>query len=150
MSPRRAAQCERQTDIHGVDDMCTCWRAVSCLLAALVVSACSTPESQVKAEASSLISSPAVTLLRFDRVLQLETEAATSANVSIGDVNGDGHLDLVLAKERHWPLQDRVLLGEGRRQITGAYDLGTASDLSASARRSGGRTGRRTTPAWRT
>jgi hypothetical protein len=110
----------------------------------------STPESQVKAEASSLISSPAVTLLRFDRVLQLETEAATSANVSIGDVNGDGHLDLVLAKERHWPLQDRVLLGEGRRQITGAYDLGTASDLSASARRSGGRTGRRTTPAWRT
>ena len=28
---------------------------------------------------------------KFERVLQLETTSETSANVSIGDVNGDGH-----------------------------------------------------------
>ena len=68
----------------------------------------------------------------YDRVLSLESVAATSANVSIGDVNGDGALDLVLAKGRHWPLVDRVLLGDGRGKVTSSYDLGSASDRSYS------------------
>ena len=68
----------------------------------------------------------------YDRVLSLESVAATSANVSIGDVNGDGTLDLVLAKGRHWPLVDRVLLGDGHGNDTAAYDLGTASDRTYS------------------
>ena len=55
------------------------------------------------------------TLPSFTRVLLLEQSAETSANVSIGDLNGDGFPDLVLAKGRHWPLVDRVLLGDGRR-----------------------------------
>jgi len=38
---------------------------------------------------------------RFERVLLLETTAETSANASIGDVNGDGKPDIVLAKGRH-------------------------------------------------
>ena len=67
-------------------------------------------------------------LPRFDRVLLLETTSETSANVSIGDVNGDGQPDLVLAKGRHWPLVDRVLLTDGKGEITRSYDLGTASD----------------------
>src|SRR6185503_11339828 len=54
-----------------------------------------------------------VALPRFERVLLLEKTSETSANVSIGDVNGDGKLDIVLAKGRHWPLVDRVLLGDG-------------------------------------
>lgn len=73
-------------------------------------------------------------LPQFDRVLLLETTSETSANVSIGDVNGDGALDLVLAKGRHWPLRDRVLLGDGRGHIQTAYDLGEASDRSYSGR----------------
>lgn len=60
----------------------------------------------------------------------LETTSETSANVNFGDVNGDGLLDIVLAKGRHWPLVDRVLLTDGKGNITRSYDLGTASDRS--------------------
>ena len=51
--------------------------------------------------------------MRFDRVLLLEETSETSANVSVGDVNGDGSLDVMLAKGRHWPLVDQVLLNDG-------------------------------------
>jgi beta-lactamase class A len=71
-------------------------------------------------------------LPQYERSLRLESTAETSANVSIGDVNGDGHADLVLAKGRHWPLVDRVLLGDGRGGFPAAYDLGAASDRSYS------------------
>lgn len=70
----------------------------------------------------------------FDRVLLLETTSETSANASIGDVNGDGRPDIVLAKGRHWPLVDRVLLGDGKGGFAPAYDLGVASDRSYAAR----------------
>jgi hypothetical protein len=65
-------------------------------------------------------------------VLLLEATSETSANVNIGDVNGDGHLDLVLAKGRHWPLVDRVLLGNGQGQFPTAYDLATTADRTYS------------------
>ena len=71
---------------------------------------------------------------RFDRVRLLETTSETSANVSIGDLDADGRLDIVLAKGRHWPLVDRVMLGDGTGQFGAAYDLGTASDRSYSGR----------------
>ena len=64
----------------------------------------------------------------FERTLLLETTSETSANVSIGDLNGDGFPDLVLAKGRHWPLVDRVLIGDGRGGFSAGYDLGAASD----------------------
>ena len=69
---------------------------------------------------------------RYERRLLLETTSETSANASIGDVDGDGLLDIVLAKGRHWPLVDRVLLGDGRGGIRTSYDLGSASDRSYS------------------
>jgi hypothetical protein len=69
----------------------------------------------------------------FDRSVLLETTSETSANVSIGDVNRDGHLDIVIAKGRHWPLVDRVLLGDGHGHFPTAYDLGKASDRSYTA-----------------
>jgi len=73
-----------------------------------------------------------IELPRFDRVLLLEPSSETSANVNIGDVNADGHLDVVLAKGRHWPLVDRVLLGNGRGEFTTAYDLAPTADRSYS------------------
>jgi len=68
----------------------------------------------------------------FDRQVALEDSAATSANVSVGDVNGDGHQDIVLVKGRHWPLEDLVLLGNGRGRFQPAYALGGPPDRSYS------------------
>jgi hypothetical protein len=48
----------------------------------------------------------------------LETVSETTANVSLGDLNGDGNLDIVPAKGRHWPLSDVVLFGDGRGHFT--------------------------------
>jgi len=66
----------------------------------------------------------------FDRSMLLETNPDTTANVSMGDLDGDGHLDILLVKGRHWPMVDRVLLGDGRGGIRKAYDLGPVADRS--------------------
>jgi len=63
--------------------------------------------------------------LRFDRVLLLEQTSETSANVSFGDLNGDGSLDVMLAKGRHWPLVDQVLFNDGKGAFR-ATPLGAA------------------------
>ncbi len=76
----------------------------------------------------------AVEYPRYDRALLLETTSETSANASFGDLDGDGNLDIVLAKGRHWPLVDRVLLGDGKGGIRQSFDLGVASDKSYSGR----------------
>lgn len=86
----------------------------------------------VTATAAPLPAQPA--RLAYDRVVPLETTSETSANVSFGDLNGDGHLDVVLAKGRHWPLVNRVLLGDGRGGFAPAFDLGPAADKSYSGR----------------
>ncbi len=39
-------------------------------------------------------------------------------------MDGDGDLDLALAKGRHWPLHDRVLLNNGKGEFTVARNLG--------------------------
>lgn len=71
-------------------------------------------------------------MVQYRRVVMLEQSSETSANASIGDVNGDGLPDIVLAKGRHWPLVDRVMLGDGRGGFAAGYDLGEASDRSYS------------------
>ena len=71
-------------------------------------------------------------LLRFDRTLLLEDSAATSANVSVGDVDRDGHLDIVLVKGRHWPLLDPVLIGDGRGGFALPRPIGDVADRSYS------------------
>ena len=63
----------------------------------------------------------------FTTAINLETTAEDSANVSMGDLDGDGDLDLVLAKGRHGPLMDRVLINDGKAKFM-ASDLGPTAD----------------------
>ena len=103
------------------------------LAACLLISAsCSPPGPPAGAATAAQPDTGPASFPRFDHVLPLETTSETSANVSIGDLNGDGYLDLVLAKGRHWPLVDRVLLSDGHGHIVSAYNLGEASDRSYS------------------
>lgn len=64
---------------------------------------------------------------------ELESVSETTANVSIGDLNGDGHPDLVLVKGRHWPLKSVVLLGDGRGNFRPGPALPQAANRSYSA-----------------
>ncbi len=57
-------------------------------------------------------------LRAFDRVLLLESTSETSASVSIGDVDRNGTLDVVLAKGRHWPLNNLILRNDGKGHFT--------------------------------
>ena len=91
----------------------------------LLLAAASAP--QQAADRSAPLALPS-----YERVLQLEPNGETSANISFGDLNGDGHLDIMLAKGRHWPLVNRVLLGDGHGGIREAYDLGASADKTYS------------------
>ena len=59
------------------------------------------PRAARSVDRRPVVGAPTDTFPTFDRVLLLEPTSETSANVSIGDVNGDGRLDIVLAKGRH-------------------------------------------------
>ena len=52
--------------------------------------------------------------------------------MSMGDLDGDGDLDLVLAKGRHTPILDRVLLNDGKGGFV-ASDLGPTADRTYTA-----------------
>src|SRR4030095_9314881 len=103
---------------------------------ASVVLACGTlsaPATQADAMRPQAVPN-SQTFPRFDRVLVLETTSDTSANASIGDLNGDGNLDILLVKGRHWPLMSRVLIGDGRGHFPTAYNLGEVPYRSYSGR----------------
>ena len=110
--------------------------AVRILTIAVIVGSLSSSNTSRVSHKGSLATGEAAadTFPTFDRVLLLEQTSETSANVSIGDLDGDGKLDVVLVKGRHWPLVDRVLIGDGTGHFKPGYDLGTASDRSYSGR----------------
>jgi hypothetical protein len=68
----------------------------------------------------------------YQKSLPLEAKSDTTANISMGDLDGDGHLDLLLVKGRHWPIIDRIFLGDGKGGIKKAYDLSKVPDRSFS------------------
>lgn len=72
-----------------------------------------------------------VQVRHFAQAVSLEDTAETSANASMGDLDGDGDLDIVLAKGRHWPLVNRVLLNDGTGTFSGS-DLAPVADRSYS------------------
>lgn len=68
----------------------------------------------------------------FARVLLLETTSETSASVSLGDIDNNGTLDVVLAKGRHWPLVDQILRNDGRGHFS-TQPLADSADRTYSA-----------------
>src|SRR5262245_21546803 len=56
--------------------------------------------------------------VRSFEVVPLETVSETSSNASIGDLNGDGHPDIVLVKGRHWQVTTLTLFGDGKGHFT--------------------------------
>ena len=72
------------------------------------------------------------TLPHFTTVVQLDTTSDPSANVSLGDLDGDGDLDIVLAKGRHDPFVDKVLLNDGKGHFV-TSDLGPTADRTYTA-----------------
>jgi hypothetical protein len=56
--------------------------------------------------------------LRSFEIMPLETVSETSSNASIGDINGDGHPDIVLVKGRHWQVTTLTFLGDGAGHFT--------------------------------
>ena len=68
----------------------------------------------------------------FQRGIPLESVAGKSASVSAGDVNGDGHSDLLLIKGRHWPEDNLILLGNGDGSFQAPALLGGPANRSYS------------------
>src|ERR1039458_6013892 len=71
--------------------------------------------------------------IRSFEAVPLKAVSETTANASIGDRNGDGIPDIVLAKGRHWPLHTVVLFGDGTARSTAGPPLPYAAARSYSA-----------------
>jgi hypothetical protein len=71
--------------------------------------------------------------LRSFEIVPLETVSETSSNASIGDLNGDGHPDIVLVKGRHWQVTSKIFFGDGQGHFTPGPALPSKAAKSYSA-----------------
>lgn len=60
--------------------------------------------------------------LRSIRSMSLREDASTA--VSLGDIDGDGDLDIVIANGRHWPEGNAVFTNSGKGAFTKEHPLG--------------------------
>jgi len=81
----------------------------------------------------ALAKGPSPGIPNFNRAVALEDKAETTANASLGDLNGDGYPDIVLAKGRHWPLVDLVLLNDGHGHFNRRHSVSDRADRSYTA-----------------
>lgn len=70
---------------------------------------------------------------RWFEIATLETVSETPSNASIGDLNGDGHRDIVLVKGNHWRVTSRSFLGDGNGHFTPGPALPSKAAKSYSA-----------------
>ena len=99
------------------------WTKLYCIQEKAAVISKSTPASALESPVTGL------TFRQFD----LESTSETSANASFGDLDGDGDLDIVLAKGRHWPIHNRVCLNDGSGNFPVSHNLGDHPDRSYTA-----------------
>ena len=65
--------------------------------------------------------------------LILGTYKERTASVAIGDIDGDGDIDIIIANGRHWPGQNRIFINDGRGIFTVEKNLGNQRSTSYAA-----------------